>query len=792
MNPEPMIEATPRAMNRRTFLQGSLASGSVLLAPELLAQPSAQPGAGVVSGRPRLFFPPDRIAGLRRRLATDASVQSGWAKLLRRADDLVQARLLAPQDADGGGGKQGNYHEVSDQMKDLGLTLSLAWRMTGDERYARKLREAMLESVGYERWNSENYRQRSPSWRSGLWTAAFSVGCAAGYDALHDFLSVADRQRIAGGMVRLGILPLLEDWVLPERRIHALDSMGHNYFCICPAGAGVGALALFGEDPRALGWMQAVENVFEEFFAYKGQVLQNKPVSFDAAGAYYEGVHYADYPLSQYLVYRLARLNVMPEPKPARIPVVGRMAEFFVHNLYPASKSAIGVNFGDDWPLNAGPGAMRLLAAQGFSPGLVRWYVEQADPEPDDPLALAYYDHAAGAARNPLPLSVAYREIGWAVLRNSWEKDATMLALRSGFTWNHAHADAASFILCHAGEQLLIDPGVCEYHLPQYNDHYRQSRGHNVVLFNGQGQPTEDVKLRGGKFPGRIHSLLDGAGLKYIYADATGPMARHLSRNYRHWLWLDGVILVFDDLLAHEPGRFDWLLHYAGAARRDGSTVEVTNGDAQASVTMLFPADPLIREEEGFAQNDPDRKVTYLAFATSAPAQEQKFIVAIVPQPVDATAPVPKVELLNEPLALGVRVRKGDTITDVYLNLQADGRRMHLNSNNTIAGWETDAYLFALTRPAASAAATPENVTRYFVSAASYLRKEGQTVLHSLSKMEAVFRPGAQMEILIEGQKRIAATLFSPRKPAALSVNGKAAAFEHQPKERTIRFRHAS
>ncbi|MGH7944635.1 MAG: heparinase II/III family protein [Opitutaceae bacterium] len=618
------------------------------------------------------------------------------------------------------------------------------------------------------------------------------MGCAAGCDALQDFLSVTDRLRIAEGMVRLGILPLLEDWVLPERRIHALDSMGHNYFCICPAGAGVGALALFGEDPRAPDWMQAVETVFEEFFDYKGQVLQNKPVSFDAAGAYYEGIHYTDYAVSQYLVYRLARLNVMPEPQPARIPVVERVAEFFAHNLYPTSRSAIGVNFGDDWPPNRGPGAMRLLAAQGFSPELVRWYVQRTNQEPDDPLAVAYYDQTAGAARNTLPRSVIYRDIGWAVLRSSWENDATLLAIRSGFTWNHAHADAGSFILYHAGQQLLIDSGVCRYSRPEYSSYYRQSRGHNVVLFNGHGQPVEDVKLRGGKFPGSVHSLLDGAGLKYIYADATGPMAHHLTRNYRHWLWLDGVILIFDDLLAHEPGRFDWLLHYAGVARRDGNDVEVTNGEAKASVKMLFPADPLIREEDGFAQNDPDRKVTYLAFATAAAALEQKFIVAIVPQPADGSPLAPKLELLREPLALGVRVRHGNTITDVYLNLQADGRRMHLNSNNTIAGWETDAYLFAVTRPAASAAATPENVTRYFVSAASYLRKDGQTVLHSLSKLEAVFQPGAQMEVLLEGQKRIAATLFSPGKPAALSVNGKAALFEHRPKERTIRFRHAS
>ncbi len=768
-------------MKRRNFLQTPLALSVAQLAAQL---------APANASRLRLFFTSERIASLRGRLTRDASLQARWAKLLRRADELVEARLFTQKEADSVVSPNAEYPAVSSQVRNIGMTLGLAWRMTGEERYARKLREALLNSTGFERWISQNWLQRTPPWRAGLWTSALTVGCAVGYDALLEFLSAAERRSIAEGMLRLGVLPLLEDWVLAERRIHALDSMGHNYFPICSAGAGVGALALLGEDPRAPGWLQAVETTLEAWFDYQGQVLQHKTVNFDAAGAYYEGLHYAIFSVSEYLLFRLARVNAIPAPKPARIPAVERVAEFFVQTYYPTAKSLLAVNFGDDFPPSSAARAMQLLAPQGFSPELARWYIERVAPESSDPLALVYHDQAAGAARNTLPLSVIYRDIGWAVLRNSWENDATMLAIKSGFTWNHAHADAGSFILFHAGQPLLIDSGTCAYSRPEYTNYYRQSRAHNVVLFNGEGQPVEDFQQRGVKFPGRVHSLLDGAGLKYIYADATGPMARHLTRNYRHWLWLDGVILIFDDLLAHEPGRFDWLLHYAGEARRNGTEVEVTNGQAKANVKMLFPADPAIREEEGLAHNQPDVKVTYLAFATADTAREQKFIVAVAPQPAAAADPVPKLELLRGEDLLGVRVRSEREITDVYLNLRADGRRMHLNSNHTIEGWETDAYLLALTRPAGSATSTPENVTRYFVSAASYLRREGQVILHAVSKASAIIQPGAKMEVLIEGQKRIDATLFSPQKPATLLVNGQPAPFDHQPGQNTIRFRH--
>ncbi|MGH8694391.1 MAG: hypothetical protein ACREVM_09215, partial [Burkholderiales bacterium] len=211
--------------------------------------------------------------------------------------------------------------------------------------------------------------------------------------------------------------------------------------------------------------------------------------------------------------------------------------------------------------------------------------------------------------------------------------------------------------------------------------------------------------------------------MKYVYADATGPMARYLSRNYRHWLWLEGAILIFDDLLAHEAGRFDWLLHYAGSARREGNEVKLTNGPATAVVRFLFPEQLSVREEQGLVEDEPDQKLTYLSFAPATPAREQKFITAILPVEQGQTGALPELELLRGPEMIGVRLRRAGQITDVYLNLQADGRRMHVNCNNVIDGWETDAYLLALTRPATSQTSTPQTVSRYFVSAGSYLTK---------------------------------------------------------------------
>jgi hypothetical protein len=387
-----------------------------------------------------------------------------------------------------------------------------------------------------------------------------------------------------------------------------------------------------------------------------------------------------------------------------------------------------------------------------------------------------------------------YPDIGWATLRNSWRDDATFLAVKSGMTWNHAHADAGSFVLYHAGAPLIIDSGTCSYDNAAYSGYYAQSRAHNLILFNGKGEPGED-HLRGVKFPGQLPSSLNGLGVKYVYADATGPTSRYFVRNYRHWLWIGDTILIFDDVLAHEPGRFDWLLHYSGTVETGTNRVAIVNGDARADIHFLYPAGLTMREEEGLAEHQPNRKVKYLAISAESGFRDQKFVTAIVPHPVDRSSRMPEVELLAlsevsgkseqeirgapsgqrgisaRPDQIGVRIRHGDEITDVYLNVNADGRRMHVNTNNILGGWDTDAYLLAVTRPASSPDASPQNATRYFVACCSYLRK-GRVVLSSLAKVDAAVRPGLTTDVVIRARETVDVEIIATAPAGSLTVNG--------------------
>ncbi|MEI7935427.1 MAG: hypothetical protein WCK27_01950 [Verrucomicrobiota bacterium] len=304
------------------------------------------------------------------------------------------------------------------------------------------------------------------------------------------------------------------------------------------------------------------------------------------------------------------------------------------------------------------------------------------------------------------------------------------------------------------------------------------------MLFNGAAQNPEDTYF-GSKFQGTVSHLMDAGGLKYVLADATGPTSQRFIRNYRHFLWQGEVILILDDLKTFEPGKFEWLLHVDGTANQHGQDLEVPKGAARVLVRPLFPM-PLpdagypadfpekmrLEEKTGLQDRHPDTNVTYYSFVAPEQSRRTRFITAVLLVNETNQASLPQLERLEGTNFIGVRVRQGGTTTDVYLNLLADGRIMHRNANFKVNGWETDAYLTAITFPDGSDMTDPDAASRYFIAQGSYLRHEDKVLLDSLSKVFLVAdRTASVLTLLLQGQPVINTYLRSVRQPETLIVN---------------------
>lgn len=775
MPPTESVEPISRRnLIKLMLLAGPMISRPISLLADVVPSASAAGRNDQLPSRPRLFYNSVSLEHLRQAFVSDAAA---YDALKKRGEELLKADFIPESVAMSGPGQQQNFAAPGDQMSEMGLTLGLLYHLTGDKRYATKLQEAMFYYARYARWTAPSFPRRSPPWFSELDTAKFSFGYATGYDALHDVLSDADRKKIAEVMVNMAVLPILNDWVLPGTRIHSLDSMGHNWWGVCVSGAGLCALALLGDDTRAQGWIDAMDSGFKQWFDYQGNVLQNRVATFERSGPSYESVGYTDYGVHEYLYYRLAWQNTYPDRKAARMEPLEHLARYFLHTLYPTSTGFHTVNFNDSSPEADSSTTVLLLVACGLGTPEASRYLEIVRSQMQRAMFSLLRQYPRPPVPAEVPNSCAYPEMGWAMLRSSWEKDATLLAMKSGYTWNHAHADAGSFVLFKQGAPLITDAGHCAYYRPEYTTYYRQSRAHNVILFNGSGQSEEDL-FRGSKFPGRLHSLIDGLGLKYIYADATGPMARWFSRNYRHWLWSGDVIFIFDDVRAHTAGQLDWLLHYSGeySTHPDGG-VRVKNGKAEAVVKMLFPL-AQVREEMGLADNDPKTKKTFLAFSPDAPAQSYQFITAICLNP----NAMPEFEVVQEDDYIGVRMRTADSVEECYLNLRA------IETPGTIRiqieDWVTDAYLLHFKR-AISGDRLPE---RFFVTDGSYLRRKDRSIIESLSKITACWSVGDSPEVFSNGASH-AIQIAAERAPASVQWNGRRVAAPYDERTKLISLR---
>ena len=554
-----------------------------------------------------------------------------------------------------------------------------------------------------------------------------------------------------------------------------------------------------------------------EWLSFAGSLLSNKPANFDQEGGFYESIGYASYAIRSHLPFRLAWRDAFVEPLPDH-PVLAKMAGFFMHTSYPRSGGAPwALDFGDSGLTSNGAGCVAMLWKLGYRSPEALWYLNQfeqgegtrrgrepsAGPLLAAPEDLLYApgsgDLAAVATTPDLAREKIFEDMGWVTMRSSWEADATMLGIKAGFSWNHAHADAGSFVLFHQGEYVLIDSGKSGYSTPEYDGYYRQSVAHNVVTFNGKAEHPDNTYF-GSKFSGSVSQLIGTDHLRFVLADATGPTADTFIRNYRSFLWVGDVILVIDDLKTYEPGQFEWLLHYNGEGRRQGLDFTVTEGNAKVIVRPLFPMqfpdaglptdypeNMRLVEKMGKKTGEPNVDAPFVAFAPTELERRTKFITAILPVPQGDWTP-PKIERIQTLDMIGLRITQNGEVTEVWLNLLADGRLRHRNANLVYDGWETDAYLTAFTWPQGADLHDPDAASEVLIANGSYLRRGDKLVLDSLSKVYlSADQRGDQLDVKLQGQPVINAWLRAPTGPRVITVNGKDVALSVDTTRKTVR-----
>lgn len=716
---------------------------------------------------PSLLYTPERISQVKQRMQHEPQLAAAWEDIKQTADKELKGKSLNKADY-----------------------LSLAYLMTGDKRYSDKLKEILLDVIKSKTWGSSEMLARRPAWHADLGVAHKSYLSAIAYDAVYNDLSTTEKKRIAEGLYRLGVEPSLGDWLLEPTRIHSLNSMGHNWWTSCVCMGGILALSLQNELEDAKEGAQAVYDYLPEWFLFAGDVLQQKAKTFDEAGGMYESLNYANFGIQEALQFWVAWKNMYPSASLPDVPQLKDLSSFFAYVSYPRTGILYNINFGDSHKNVAAESSLMLLYALGIQDKNMLWYISQVESGQhrdgyflNRPMGFLYTPSLKSAPEVPdLKQSQLFADFGWATMRNSWKKDATMLAVKSGHTWNHSHADANSFILFHKGVDIIKDAGNCWYPNPAYRNYFFQSQAHNVVLFNGQGQSREQ-QYHGSTLRGYLHHLLDGGNVKYVLANGTGPVSDHFSRNFRHFLWMDNVVYIIDDLKTHESGEFEWLWHPGGEWKKRGADVTITSGESSVVVRPLYPRllalsdfvhdypDDLYWEEITAPTEDLKATETYYSLHLPGKFNQIKGLTAVILKDSITQKDLPVMERREGKDWIGLRIAYKGKVTDLYINQLADGRLMHSNSWIEADGWTTDAYMFAVTYAEGTDPAETKDI---FMAYGSALRRNDVSYFASMSKLFFIRKDTEKgLDLWINGQPFVNATFRVEKRPIHLSVNDK-------------------
>lgn len=656
---------------------------------------------------PRCEFTKEKIERVRKAVAESEKLQAEVKEVYARAEEMIKEELLTYSPGM-------NMAAACGQFGNMTGTFTCLY-MLGDNKYNEYAKKAALHFASYPMWCNAGLLDKRYPWHSELNNTMLLNTMSNIYDVMYDVFTEEERAILRAAMLKNGIDPLLNDWMHPGTRIHALDSMGHNWWGVC-VGSAIGALcAIYDEiDPIYTKYIETGIRSINEYCEYKGDTLIAKPATFDENGMLYEGALYTNYGVGEMCCCLLSYKHCFEDEGEGDIPLLKKVPDAFMAHAYPVSGGGyLFVDFGDSNPWIGGHSPMTklLLKLDSSNENLKRFFVRAYGEKHlwDDAYAEIF---ECDGKRPTLPKTMLAETGGLCMVRTSDEDDATLLAVRCGHSWNHAHADAGAFQIFHGGEQLFCDSSSTAYGRREYGGYYTQSVAHSVMMINGEGMPGWNVS-RGSRLPGRITHFVEDGKLCYFIADATGPYSNQCYRNQRSFFRLDDELyVIMDDVTCYNESEYEFLLHYNGEITEDGDRMILNTERNHAVVTTYV--------DRGFTRQFNEFEGHKWVSLKVGGKDRRCAMMNVITLGDDEGEITP----ITGYRYYGFEIKFRGNTYRIYYNHEADGQRVHENSINEMGEWLTDAY----------ALCDVNDGERVIMVLGSFLRKNGESRYENWTK----------------------------------------------------------
>ncbi|MBN2292487.1 MAG: heparinase II/III family protein [Pirellulales bacterium] len=507
---------------------------------------------------PQMLFCRSQIPELRERI-TQPEFAPIWRRILNNAEAYCDPK--SPRYADPADPyplpKKGKYinqrrhnallvHRVGGTLTKRMEAIGVAYQLTGRQELGRHGAALLLATV-------KKYPITNPLVSRGFAGGRGDVmrGLAMGYDLLSDQLDDEQRTVVASACTEY-----LDFFVAEFNNPKSWWYKVHNYNGVNGGSAGCLALALSDAYPdRVDGWLAECKKIIDRWLT----------TGFDEEGAYFEGVGYSGYGLSNTVLFadallRSGRGNLFDHP------TFRKLGDYYALSMLPGERVYDARN--DSSYRGSNVTVLKLAAA--CHNGLYKWLWEETGA--DNSFLRILWDNDVAPLDPPaagVPNARHFRGRGLCVWRTGWTDRDVMFSIEAGpyHPVTHNQADKGHFTLYGLGHRWAVDPGYANEHEPKGRG---QTIGHSCLLIDGKGQALSGA---GWGTNGAITEYSNNDRYGYALADCTEAYNRNnrgdpgtvVERAKRHAFFVyprndaPAYAVVMDDIRKDDqPHDFTW------------------------------------------------------------------------------------------------------------------------------------------------------------------------------------------------------------------------------------------
>ncbi len=439
------------------------------------------------TGHPRLLVQSlQEFESIKQRSNSDGFLKRSIANILRNADSLSAEPVVTYSFIDA-------FRLDTRKVNAHCYNLSMAYRLTGDKKYADRLWKDLEAVSHFPDWNPRHF----------LDCALMTQPVAVAYDWLYDVWTPEQRRILKQQIISKGLLEGLVyyDGLVNEKQFD-WSAIEHNWNLVCNGNMALGALAIADEE-RPLA-----ERVLREALTRFPKALRH----FGPDGAWNEGPGYwsfamrAAVPILSSLVTSLGTDFGLTD-----IAGFSKAGQFFVAL---GGADAISFNYADALPVLTRSPELFWLAHRFHQPKLTEIYKRYGQDQldrgawPQSPLELLWYGQENTVTKDDLPLDSYFRDAEVATLRSGWNTGDWFVGFKAGDnTVNHGHLDIGSYVLDYDSVRWIMDLGFENYNVPGYFGdvgkggkrwtYYRtRAEGHNTLVVNPDSIEDQNINAK--------------------------------------------------------------------------------------------------------------------------------------------------------------------------------------------------------------------------------------------------------------------------------------------------------